>query len=256
MFALQQIVVVHVLTFLGQNVLGSKIINGKIAPDNEMLYMASVQDHGGNHVCGGFLVSEDFVMTAAHCDVYPRYVVLGNHHLRRADKLVIQIAEKYKHPSYRDVGLGYDIMLLKLSAPVRPSKTIQFTRLPFREMTLNENEKCQVAGWGKINTRGNVVDDLRVVDVSVISPQVCREEWGHLPASVICAGGYNTPKGVCQGDSGGPLVCKGMAVGIVSFNRKIDENLGQCDYPDRPNVYTDISKHLNWIRKILQGKKS
>ncbi|XP_013130931.1 anionic trypsin-1-like [Oreochromis niloticus] len=257
MFALQQFAVIHALTFLGQNVLGSKIINGKIAPDNEMLYMASVQDYRGYHICGGFLVSEDFVMTAAHCDLYPTHVVLGNHHLRSADKLVIQIAEKYKHPYYWDVGHGYDIMLLKLSTPVRPSKRIQFIRLPFSEMTLNENEKCQVAGWGLTVTAGNVVDDLRVVDVSVISPQVCRERWGHLPPNIICAGGYKTTKGFCQGDSGGPLVCKGMAVGIVSFNRAIPETkLGNCHYPDVPNVYTDISKHLYWIRMILQGKKS
>ncbi|XP_013130916.1 granzyme B-like [Oreochromis niloticus] len=260
MFALQHFMVIHVLTFLGQNgklplVLGSKIIDGKIAPDNEMLYMASVQDYRGNHVCGGFLVSEDFVMTAAHCDLNLKRVVLGNHNLTKAEKKM-KIAKKYKHPNYKNVGHGYDIMLLKLSTPVQPSKRIQFIRLPFREMTLKENEKCQVAGWGKINTNGSVVDDLRVVDVSVISPQVCREEWGGLPSKIICAGGYKTPKGFCQGDSGGPLVCKGMAVGIVSYNRKIDKNLGQCDYPDRPNVYTDISKHLDWIRMILQGEKS
>ncbi|XP_063328859.1 granzyme B-like [Pelmatolapia mariae] len=261
MFALQQFTFTYVLTFLGQNVLGSKIINGKIAPDNETLYMASVQDYRGYHICGGFLVSEDFVMTAAHCDVYPRHVVLGNHHLRNTDKLMI--AEKYKHPYYRDVNLGYDIMLLKLSTPVRPSKTIQFIQLPFREMTLNENEKCQVAGWGKINTYGRSVDDLRVVDVSVNSPKNCKNAWTQhvpgyiLPPNIICAGGYNTTKGFCQGDSGGPLVCKGMAVGIVSFNKRIPgTKLGNCNYPNVPNVYTDISKYLDWIRMILQGKKS
>lgn len=53
-----------------------------------------------------------------------------------------------------------------------------------------------------------------------------------------------------QGDSGGPLVCdKKMAVGIVSFN-----NGKTCDYPDVPNVYTDISKFLPWIKDILSKK--
>ncbi|XP_019214935.1 mast cell protease 1A-like isoform X1 [Oreochromis niloticus] len=263
MFALQQFAVIHALTFLGQNVLGSKIVNGKIAPDNEMLYMASVQDSGGKHICGGFLVSENFVMTAAHCDTYPTHVVLGNHHLRNTDKFVIQIAEKYIHPHYQNVNRGYDIMLLKLSRPVQPSKTIQFIQLPLHEMTLNENEKCQVAGWGLTVTAGNAVDDLRVVNVSVISPQNCQKAWAQripkyiLPTSVICAGGYKTKKGTCWGDSGGPLVWKGMAVGIVSFNRAIPETkLGNCHYPDVPNGYTDISKHLYWIRMILQGEKS
>uniref|UniRef100_A0AAZ1XI20 Peptidase S1 domain-containing protein n=1 Tax=Oreochromis aureus TaxID=47969 RepID=A0AAZ1XI20_OREAU len=265
MFALQQFAVIHALTFLGQNVLGSEIINGEKAPDNEMLYMASVQDYRGNHICGGFLVSENFVMTAAHCyDWYPTHVVLGNHNLKRirnTDNDVIEIAGKYKHPYYQDVNRGYDIMLLKLSRPVRPSKTIQFIQLPLHEMTLNENEKCQVAGWGKINSYGISVDDLRVVNVSVISPQNCQNGWAQhdprniLPTSVICAGGYKTFKGACQGDSGGPLVCKEMAVGIVSFGRFIGTK-PVCNYPDVPNVYTDISKHLYWIRMILHGKKS
>lgn len=53
-----------------------------------------------------------------------------------------------------------------------------------------------------------------------------------------------------QGDSGGPLVCDNVAVGVVSFN-----NNKICDYPNVPNVYTDISKFLSWIKPILKKKK-
>lgn len=53
-----------------------------------------------------------------------------------------------------------------------------------------------------------------------------------------------------QGDSGGPLVCDNLAVGVVSFN-----NYKICDYPNVPNVYTDISKFLSWIKPILKKKK-
>lgn len=54
--------------YLYFTVQGFKIINGETAPENSMQYMVSVQNIYGKHICGGFLISEDFVMTAAHCN--------------------------------------------------------------------------------------------------------------------------------------------------------------------------------------------
>lgn len=113
-----------------------------------------------------------------------------------------------------------------------------------------------------------------------------------LPDNVICAGGYGTKKGFCQvcflsikgkyndvndvtyfswieiykskffsvcsssqGDSGGPLVCRGMAVGIVSFNLALNPTTGNCDYPNKPNVYTNVMKYLDWIKNMIKKPK-
>ncbi|XP_070688268.1 transmembrane protease serine 9-like [Pempheris klunzingeri] len=248
MHGLHKFLLFHVLTCLGQNVCGSKIINGEEAPQNSMLYMASVQANGVP-VCGGFLISKDFVVTAAHCDMRHLHVVLGAHNLKSANKTVRSIGKKCKHPSYNKVGTGNDIMLLKLSSEVELGREIQLIKLPSSDMNIEENKICNVAGWGFTRTGGVPVDALRMVDVSVISWQACEKKWTGLPANVICAGGYNTTKGFCQGDSGGPLVCDARAVGVVSFNRQTI-----CDYPDFPNVYTDISKFLPWINTILEEK--
>ncbi|XP_075943715.1 trypsin-3-like [Anarhichas minor] len=237
------------LAYLGRSADGSEIINGERALKNSMLYMASVQDSEGHHICGGFLISEDFVLTAAHCDDGITHVVLGTHDLKSVnDDNKIYIKKKYKHKSYQNVGSGNDIMLLKLSKKVSLNGRVQTIPLPTSEM--NKQDDCQVAGWGYIKTGGRVVDDLRVVNVSIINLKVCKEQWVGLPDNVICAGGYETKKGFCQGDSGGPLVCNGKAVGVVSFNK-----FANCSYPNVPNVYTDVSKYRLWIDGILKRYK-
>ncbi|XP_078141670.1 granzyme B-like [Centroberyx gerrardi] len=251
MRGLHKFLLFHVLTCLGQKALGSEIINGKKAQEKSLLYMASVQ-HNGKHVCGGFLVTEEFVVTAAHCDTEGNAkmsVVLGTHNLKRVNEKTMRYdVVKCKHPCYVDIEYGNDIMLLKLSRKAKLSKTMKTIKLPSQDKIIKANTKCIVAGWGLIKTGGTAVDALRVVDVSTIDLKVCQKEWNQIPANVICAGGYKTKKGFCQGDSGGPLVCNGKAVGIVSFNSK------SCDYPDLPNVYTEIAKFLPWIKEILKKK--
>ncbi|KAL4000119.1 proteasome assembly chaperone 3 [Sarotherodon galilaeus] len=224
---------------------GSDIIDGEKAPENSMLYMASVQDNKGEHVCGGFLITEDFVVSAAHCDDSSlTYVVLGNHNLKNGNHQKIKIEKKIIHKNYQHVGLGNDIMLIK---KVQLGHGVRVIQIPPAEINLKENQVCQVAGWGKTKTEGELVDELMVANVSVITSKNCEDQWMFLPANVICAGGYETTKGFCQGDSGGPLVCHGFAVGIVSFNY-----YNNCKYPNKPNVYTDISKYRQWIDEVLK----
>uniref|UniRef100_A0A8C9Z2I0 trypsin n=1 Tax=Sander lucioperca TaxID=283035 RepID=A0A8C9Z2I0_SANLU len=213
------------------------IIDGKKAPEKSMLYMASVQNENGQHVCGGFLVSNNFVVTAAHCDVKKgkTKVVLGTHDLSRVEKTVKYIEKICQHPSYNSNIRENDILLLKVGGMDNTFYKGQPIQLPTSE--ININEKCSVAGWG--NTECNIVGELRVVDVSIINRDVCKKEWSNLPVNVICAG-----KGLCKGDLGGPLVCDGTAVGVASFYKNKD-----CD---TPNVYTDISKSLTWINKVLK----
>ncbi|NP_001135073.1 Duodenase-1 precursor [Salmo salar] len=252
MHTINKLLLTVLLTYLGHSVaFGGQIINGKKAKRNSLQYMASVQNNE-KHICGGFLITPDFVLTAAHCNKSNLSVVLGTHNIKMGLGKAVRynVERKCKSNSYENVKDGSDIMLLKLSRKVKLSKSVKKVRLPTKDKVLKPNTKCLAAGWGTTTTDRPFVDELQVVDVEAIDLKVCQKQWDHvdfnLPPNVICAGGYPTNKGTCQGDSGGPLVCNGEAVGIVSFNMN-----GNCAYPNVPNVYTQISKYLPWIKEVI-----
>ncbi|KAA0712226.1 Granzyme B(G,H) [Triplophysa tibetana] len=223
------------------------IVNGTEAKAHSRPYMVSVQ-RGGRHICGGFLVSERFVMTAAHCytDGHKLTVVVGAHDLSKSSAR--RVVKSYNiHPRYDAKNFLNDIMILELIGTTQMVKNVKSISIPNKEKDTKAGSKCSVAGWGKQTTNGSPTDRLMEVDVTVIDTKECQKKWKEKSSRIVCALG---PGGFCQGDSGGPLVCEDTAVGVVSFNEK-----NNCDKPTRPNVYTKISSFLPWIKTILKGVK-
>uniref|UniRef100_A0AAV2JNW9 trypsin n=1 Tax=Knipowitschia caucasica TaxID=637954 RepID=A0AAV2JNW9_KNICA len=212
--------------------------------------MASLQS-GGIHMCGGSLIRDNFVLTAAHCEKVDT-VVLGTHRLDEANNgMKYSVAKKCKHPSYGSETLANDIMLLKLSRKAEGKiKTIGFAN------NGGVSGDCEVAGWGYTdNTSKQPSNELKKTQVTIIDWNKCKEVWTKIPDKTICAGGASTNTGFCQTDSGGPLMCGGVVVGIVSHNEKANK----CDYSERsknkfPNVYTDVFAFSQWINDQLNGE--
>ncbi|KAK1897502.1 Granzyme K [Dissostichus eleginoides] len=243
MRGLYKTLLLFLLACQDQNVLGSKIINGKIADDKLMKYMVSVQKDD-DHICGGFLVSKQFVVTHGGCKCdEDGMVVLGTHDLSKPRNKIKEHIESTCKPT---TGIGNDIMLIKINSR-NPGDLPKEIQLQDPETDVTENEKCQVAGWGPVENDGSVrVDQLRVVDVTVISQKACKDQIPGLRANAICTGGKQG--GFCKSDAGGPLVCKGKAVGIATVN-------DNCSFPGLPNVYIDISKYRSWINRCIEAKK-
>ncbi|XP_067255107.1 mast cell protease 4-like [Chanodichthys erythropterus] len=226
------------------------IVNGTKAKRHSRPYMVSLQEFG-DHICGGFLISDQFVLTAAHC--WNKYdnlmVVVGAHDLKKSKSSDhIRVKSYIPHPNYRPTNKPHhhdaDIMLLKLEKRVKLNNKVGVIPLPKKGEDVKADTACSVAGWGDLVTNGSGSNLLMEAKVSVMNNTECRNRWGALysVSQMICVYGYG---GSCNGDSGGPLVCGNTAVGITSFGSR-----RHCNSPKQPEVYTKISEYIEWINKV------
>ncbi|XP_066504122.1 mast cell protease 1A-like [Hoplias malabaricus] len=223
------------------------IVNGKLTRDDSRLYMVSIQI-GDRHECGGFLVSNHFVMTAAHCyKGWVLTVVVGAHDLsNREGFLRMEVESYYLHPQFNPETLDNDIMLLKLNGAVKKSRTVNYISIDQTHEDIPVNTLCSVAGWGREGSNTPLSNRLMETHIVITDRIQCSKQWNStypVTDSKVCASSPAT----CQGDSGGPLVCGNTAMGIVSFGEEV------CENPGKPNVYTRISAFLPWIESIIKN---
>ncbi|XP_036441768.1 granzyme B(G,H) [Colossoma macropomum] len=211
------------------------IIGGKESVPHSHPFMVYIVDIMTGNTCDGFLVNENFVVTAAHCN--GRIVAfLGVHSTKGLIAKNSAFVKTIPHPEYNCSTYENDIMLLKLCKPAQFSKTVMPVALPASE---NESfgHNCLVMGWGcQTFCKEFPSEVLQEVNVTISKTKNCTAP------DIMCSEGF---KGPGQGDSGGPLVCGNVAHGIVSSNYKAGK-----DYVSR---YVRLTYHLKWIRSIING---
>ncbi|XP_041859440.1 chymotrypsin-C-like [Melanotaenia boesemani] len=234
----------------------SRVVGGEDVRPHSWPWQISLQyNRAGEwrHTCGGTLISNQWVLTAAHCISTGREyrVAMGKHNLveTEEDAVYMGTADIIVHEKWNALFIRNDIALIKLEAAVDFSDSIMDACLPAADFILPHNEPCFVTGWGRISTGGPIADILQQALLPVVDHETCSkfDWWGsQVKETMVCAGGDGVVSG-CNGDSGGPLNCQAAdgsweVHGIVSFGSGLS-----CNFPKKPTVFTRVSAYMDWI---------
>ncbi|XP_066493290.1 chymotrypsinogen 2-like [Tiliqua scincoides] len=229
----------------------ARIVNGEEAVPGSWPWQVSLQDNTGFHFCGGSLINENWVVTAAHCSVRTSHlVVLGEFDQATPSEnvQVLNIAKVFKNPQYNMFTVKNDITLLKLATPAKLTARVSPVCLPEATDDFPGGLTCVTTGWGLTkHTDKDTPDKLQQVALPLLTNEECKKYWGNRIADVmVCAGAAGASS--CMGDSGGPLVCQKdgawTLVGIVSWGSST------CS-PSSPGVYARVTELLPFIDEIL-----
>ncbi|CAL8093666.1 unnamed protein product [Orchesella dallaii] len=230
------------------NYLDLKVVGGRQAQIGEFPYTVALLSNN-KQFCGGSLISEDWVLTAAHCITSFRSfsgvtVSVGDHNLKQQNEVKSQsrgVKRGFYHRLFSIQNLQNDVALLQISSPVTLGDNIQTICLSKQPPPYGV--QGVLSGWGKTGEHQSPSSTLRTVKMRIIPHEECRSSNAKDPrappvtSGMVCAGegsqGSPQLKDACNGDSGGPLVIfkgnKATQIGVVSWG----DGCG-----DKPSVYT------------------
>ena len=208
----------------GPNLFKGRIVGGRAAALGEFPYQASLRTATNFHFCGAVIISNRWVLSAAHCTINRAQtsvrVVVGSVLLNSGG--VVHLSSRIvNHPQYNSQWISFDVSVTQTESVMTFNANVN--AVPLASSFTGGGLNAVVSGWGGTAvTGGPAPNNLQVLTTTTLTNADCQARhtvgnaafvFDHKICTFTQAG-----QGICQGDSGGPLVAGGQVVGTVSWN--------------------------------------
>ncbi|XP_003477549.1 coagulation factor X [Cavia porcellus] len=238
---------------------GGRIVGGQDCKEGECPWQALLVNEDNKGFCGGTILNEHYILTAAHClHEAKRFTVrVGERNLEKEEgnEMMHEVETVIKHSKFNTHTYDCDIAVLRLKTPITFRRNVAPACLPqkdWAEATLMTQKTGIVSGFGRTHEKGRQSSTLKMLTVPYVDRNTCKLSTGFtITQNMFCAGYNDKLEDTCQGDSGGPHVTRFQdtyyVTGIVSWGEG-------CARKGKFGIYTKVTNFLKWIEKSMRAK--